>query len=183
MRMFKNLFKKNKIQMEDVTEVVESVEVDEEITPSEINEDGELTNASETQDIQEVIDSVQDSIEEKINLEFAITELKEQLSNLVSRIEEKDVLILDLENKFDVLDSEYKLTLEKLAEVEKENDEKIAKEVASICTSQALPVEKLPDVVVDEPMSLLDKCKKLKGKELVAFYEKNKQELFNMMKQ
>lgn len=179
MRLFKNLFKKEETKIEDVTETVESVDVNEEIVPSEINEDGEFTNTSE---IAEMIDNVQDSIDEKINLEFAITELKEQITNLVSKIEEKDLLVLDLENRFSVLDSEYKSTLEKLATVEKSNDEKIAMEAAKIVTSHGFNHEALPEIPMGEPESLLQKSRKLKGEEFRAFYQKNKEKIFEEIK-
>ena len=181
MRLFKNLFKKKEIEQsaEIKEELVEQIlDVEEKLDVEDV-----ITNPDIKEELETVIDSVEDMLNLKADFELQINDLNSKIDVLMGTIESKDNSILEITNQFNEIKNANEELENKLAEVEKDNDKKITLEVARICTSQGLPVEALPEMQLSEPTSILDKARKLKGRELVNYFEKNQQELYDLMKE
>jgi hypothetical protein len=169
MRLLKNLFKSKEetkeveeTSIDQSAETVESQdqESQEEIETPTINENGQIESSLEVEQTEQTIDYNQ-----------MISDLNERINGFISTLEAKDGEILSLTN-------ELNSTKESLANLTKENEKTIALETAKHIVESGFSANDIPQVSQSKPVSLLEQAKKLKGQELVNFYNKHKADLF-----
>ncbi len=139
-----------------------------------------------TEDVSLKIESLESLINDLQASHDTIVEsnkvLTEQVAELVEQLKIKEEVIDTTEKKVEELEEVIEQKEEEIAEVLEvvvSVEEKASVKAMEILASSGVPVMETAE---GEVLNIMDQMNTLKGKELVEFYNKNKQEVFKELK-